>query len=75
MSDSEVTVPLADRKPPLVRAKTQLLHLPSSKPVDVIFQNIKLKVSSGYIFNKREYSLLMHLSVDRVEEEAIVNKR
>lgn len=63
MSDSEVTVPLADRKPPpLVRAKTQLLHLPSSKPVDVIFQNIKLKVSSGYIFNKREYSLLMHSS-------------
>lgn len=54
MSDSEVTVPLADRKPPMVRAKTQLLHLPSSKPVDVIFQNIKLKVSSGYIFNKRE---------------------
>lgn len=47
-------MPLTE-KPPMVRAKTQLLHLPKSKAVDVLFQDVRLKVSTGFFFNKREY--------------------
>ncbi|KAG8321771.1 hypothetical protein J6590_040026 [Homalodisca vitripennis] len=55
MSEYETIPMVTTGVPTLVpaRARTQLLHLPRSKAVDVIFEDIRLTVSTGSVFNKR----------------------
>ncbi|XP_046664197.1 ATP-binding cassette sub-family G member 4-like [Homalodisca vitripennis] len=64
MSEYETIPMVTTGVPTLVpaRARTQLLHLPRSKAVDVIFEDIRLTVSTGSVFNKRKKEVLKGVS-------------
>ncbi|XP_054264069.1 ATP-binding cassette sub-family G member 1-like [Macrosteles quadrilineatus] len=55
-------LPSADAKVQIVRCNTKMMHLPRSKPVDVIFEDVRLTVNTGFLYSKRSKEVLKGVS-------------